>query len=98
MPDIQNFFHEALAVIMAISSYFPGKKAFSEFYQAYHFPVVHSLLVEVMQNYFHPNFHLTKMQRYTLFVLHRFERYLNIIQWGKAWYDFPVVTVSHYRE
>ena len=47
MPDIQNFFHKALAVIFAkVHLYFKRKLSVSSF-KWYHFPVAHAMCAEV---------------------------------------------------
>ena len=48
MPDVQNFFHKALAVIFAKVQYLYFKRKYSACsIEWYHFPVVHAMYAEV---------------------------------------------------
>ena len=48
MPDVQNFFHKALAVIFAKVQYLYFKRKYSACsIEWYHFPVAHAMYAEV---------------------------------------------------
>ena len=60
MPDIQNFFHKALAVVFAKAQYlYSGRKLSVSSIECYHFPVAHSMYAEVtvILIFSHTNFH-----------------------------------------
>jgi len=64
MPDVQNFFHKALAVIFAKVQYlYFRRKLSASSIEWYLFPVAHSMYAEVTLILFfsHTNFHWTKM-------------------------------------
>ena len=105
MPDVQNFFHEALALIIAKLQYLYSyqKKAFGELYQAL---PLSSRTFNVCVSYAHLNFFPYKFQlnenAKVLCLYCTDSKDTNIfvkgIQWDKLRYDFPVFTVSHYGE
>ena len=92
MPDVQNFFHKALAVIFAKVQY--QKKAFCELYRVIPFS---SCACNVCGSYARFNFQYKRAP----LVLHRFVRHKYLredSQWDKLWYNFPVVAQSHSGE
>ena len=106
MPDVPNFFLEALAVIIAkiaISTY--QKKAFGELYQP--LPLSSTTLrVQCLRKlrpfkFFSYKFQLNEnVKALCLYCtnLNGTNISVKVIQWGKLLYDFPVFTVSHYTE
>ena len=66
----------------------------------HHFPVAHSMYVEVTVILIFP-IKLPLNKKAKALALHQYisyKRLMKTIQCGKAWYDFPVVTPSHFVE
>ena len=100
MPDVQNFIHQVLAVIIAKLIY---QKKVGELYRVL---PLSSCSFNVCVSYGHFHFFPYKFQlnenakALCLYCtdLKGTNISVKVIQWDKLWYDFPVLTVSHYGE